>query len=317
MSLATPTKPGEKRRLDASMTLLLEVMESPLDPAYAAAAAKTSVGVAPSWRSRAVQFVIAVLIGIGLAMAITALRQPEEVRNQARDLLIEQVEQRTLIQEGLLAQNGELAEEIRQLSADQLSLSDPDALDELTNLGIASGAIQVAGEAYVITLTDSEQSQADPVQFREERVQAIDLQVVVNALWASGAEAISVNGTRVSGAGAIRGAGAAVLVDLVPVTSPYKVVASGNAQGIRSGTAATAASAHLGLLRDRYRIGVASAIDDAAWMPGISSTQIDFAKPIEPSRPTGSDGSGDDERESNDNGQQDSPDMTQQGGEPE
>ena len=317
MSLATPTKPGEKRRLDASMTLLLEVMESPLDPAYAAAAAKTSVGVAPSWRSRAVQFVIAVLIGIGLAMAITALRQPEEVRNQARDLLIEQVEQRTLIQEGLLAQNGELAEEIRQLSADQLSLSDPDALDELTNLGIASGAIQVAGEAYVITLTDSEQSQADPVQFREERVQAIDLQVVVNALWASGAEAISVNGTRVSGAGAIRGAGAAVLVDLVPVTSPYKVVAIGNAQEIRSGIASTSASAHLGLLRDRYRIGVSSAIDDAAWMPGISSTQIDFAKPIEPSRPTGSDGSGDDERESNDNGQQESPDRTQQGGEPE
>ena len=297
------------------MTLLLEVMESPLDPAYAAAAGRETTGASPSWRARGLQFVIAVLIGVGLAMAIMALRQPDGVRNQARDLLIEQVEQRTALQEMLLAQNGSLAEEIRQLSADQLSLSDPAALEELTNLGVASGAAQVAGEAYVITLVDSEQSQADPVQFREERVQAIDLQVVVNALWASGAEAISVNGTRVSGAGAIRGAGAAVLVDLVPVTSPYEVVAIGKASDIRSRIAGTTAAAHLGLLRDLYRIGVSSSIVANTWMPGISSTQIDFAQPIESPGGGGAGGTQDEDHSSTENGEQDSqqnPD--QQGG---
>lgn len=297
------------------MTLLLEVMESPLDPAYAAAATRVGAGSTPSRRSRGVQFVIAILIGVGLSTAILALRQPDGVRNQARDLLIEQVEQRTAVQEMLLAQNGALAEEIRQLSADQLSLSDPAALEELTNLGVASGAAQVAGEAYVITLVDSEQSQADPVEFREERVQAIDLQVVVNALWASGAEAISVNGTRVSGAGAIRGAGAAVLVDLVPVTSPYEVVAIGKAQDIRARIANTPAAAHLGLLRDRYRIGVSSNIVANTWMPGISSTQIDFARPIEPSNAGGADGTQDEDHSSTENGGQDSQqDPDKQGG---
>ena len=55
-----------------------------------------------------------------------------------------------------------------------------------------------------------------------------DLQLVVNALWAAGAEAISINGQRLGPTTAIRFAGEAVLVDFRPVTNPYEISAIGD-----------------------------------------------------------------------------------------
>src|SRR5206468_3747517 len=59
-----------------------------------------------------------------------------------------------------------------------------------------------------------------------------DVRSVVNQLWANGAEAISVNGIRLTPTSAIRFAGQAVLVDFQPITSPYTVRAIGNADGL-------------------------------------------------------------------------------------
>ena len=51
---------------------------------------------------------------------------------------------------------------------------------------------------------------------------------MVNALWAAGAEAISINGQRLGPTTAIRFAGEAVLVDFRPVTNPYEISAIGD-----------------------------------------------------------------------------------------
>ena len=48
-----------------------------------------------------------------------------------------------------------------------------------------------------------------------------DLQLVVNSLWASGAEAISVGGVRIGPNVTIRQAGGGILVDNQPISSPY------------------------------------------------------------------------------------------------
>ena len=52
---------------------------------------------------------------------------------------------------------------------------------------------------------------------------------VVNELWSDGAEAIAVNGIRLTPTSAIRFAGDAVLVDFQPITSPYRIDAIGDA----------------------------------------------------------------------------------------
>jgi uncharacterized protein YlxW (UPF0749 family) len=54
-----------------------------------------------------------------------------------------------------------------------------------------------------------------------------DLQDIANGLWQAGAEAVAVNGQRLTATSTIRAAGGVILVDFRPVTSPYEVTAIG------------------------------------------------------------------------------------------
>jgi uncharacterized protein YlxW (UPF0749 family) len=60
------------------------------------------------------------------------------------------------------------------------------------------------------------------------RIRDRDLQSLVNALWAAGAEAVSIGGQRLAPTTTIRAAGEAILVDLRPVQSPYGIEAVGD-----------------------------------------------------------------------------------------
>jgi Bacterial protein of unknown function (DUF881) len=54
----------------------------------------------------------------------------------------------------------------------------------------------------------------------------------VNQLWAAGAEAIAVNGLRLTATSFIRFAGESVLVDFQPISAPYSIEAIGNSNGL-------------------------------------------------------------------------------------
>ena len=88
------------------------------------------------------------------------------------------------------------------------------------------------------------------------RVTDGDLQIAVNGLWAAGAEAISVNGQRVSATTAIRTAGSAVLVDFRPLSPPYEITALGDPELLRSGVEEAETGEYLSEISTRYGIGV-------------------------------------------------------------
>lgn len=92
----------------------------------------------------------------------------------------------------------------------------------------ASGATAVSGPGIVVGLTDAQATGEDTGQ-ADTRIQDVDIQSVVNALWIAGAEAIAVNGQRLVATTAIRNAGRAVLVNYRVLTSPYRIAAIGNA----------------------------------------------------------------------------------------
>jgi uncharacterized protein YlxW (UPF0749 family) len=69
----------------------------------------------------------------------------------------------------------------------------------------------------------------------EGRVRDADLQDVVNGLWAAGAEAVAVDGQRLTALSAIRSAGESVLVDLRPLSPPYTVEAVGDPAALEVG----------------------------------------------------------------------------------
>jgi uncharacterized protein YlxW (UPF0749 family) len=98
---------------------------------------------------------------------------------------------------------------------------------ELESQKLAAGFWPVTGPGVEVTLGDSLQipTGKDPNNYI---IHDYDLRVVVNALWAGGAEAISINGQRLISTSSIRCAGNTILVNYTRLASPYKIKAIGN-----------------------------------------------------------------------------------------
>ena len=84
-----------------------------------------------------------------------------------------------------------------------------------------------------------------------------DLQIVVNGLWAAGAEAIAINGQRLTARSAIRSAGQAILVDFRPLVAAVRRQRGRRPGGLQTRFAAGSAGAYLRALRDNYGIRAA------------------------------------------------------------
>lgn len=277
------SRPGRHRRLDASMTLLTAVMERPLDPAYEAAARKRadSGDPGPSLRRRLIVLVLATLTGLGIVVAAQQLRTPNADEVSARDLMIEQIRDRSATNEELRNENAELREEISDLQSQVLGPEAEEFLSRTSDLEVAVGVVPVTGPGLVVTIEDStralEGDSADP----EGRVRDYDLQVVVNGLWASGAEAVAVNGYRLTSLTAIRSAGEAVLVDLQPLTSPYAVEAIGDPDALRTNFARSSAQVYLNSLAATHSIPNTVNTEEQMRLPAAGSRQLSYVTPVE------------------------------------
>ena len=136
-------------------------------------------------------------------------------------------------------------------------------LSQLAFLQSVTGVVAVTGPGLTVTLDDSADavSGADAARgssgFEAGRVSAADLQIVSNGLWAAGAEAISINGQRLTTRSAIRFAGQAILVDFRPLVRPYVVTAIGDAKALQSSFGSSPTGSYLKSLEDNYGIPVA------------------------------------------------------------
>ena len=241
------------------MTLLTTVVERPLDPGYAAAADRREAAGEPRSTSlRSPLLVVATLV-IGLVMGIAAynLSAASTPRSKARAELITQIEQRRSQVEELTARATTLQSKVTDLEAEQLA-GDPDA-DRNRDLAAVVGAIPLEGPGFTITVDDApdavdqDGTEGASDQADEGRVLAKDLQFVTNELWRSGAEAISINGKRLTSTSAIRFAGSAVIVDYRPLTRPYVITALGDPQRFPATFADGPGGTYLSTLREHVR----------------------------------------------------------------
>jgi uncharacterized protein YlxW (UPF0749 family) len=246
-----------ERQVDASMTLLNELQRRPLDPGYAEAARRRALtGKGHGTVARVVSVVLAAGLGIGVAAAALSLRRPTADDRQARQLLEDEVSERKDAVEGLEAANAQTAAQIAALQEAALQGEDPQLLESTRRWAVASGLGTVTGPGLRVVLTDAEAAADEDPEDLDLRVQDVDLQVLVNGLWAAGAEAIAVNGQRVGATTAIRSAGSAVLVDLVPLVGPYTVDAIGDAGAMQADLARSSAGQHVAMLHATYGIGL-------------------------------------------------------------
>ncbi len=269
------------RALDASMGLLNDIASRALEPDYAHAAERARTSGPPSaWTQAertATALLVAALLGAATMVAVLQLREPAGVGTSPRELLVREIEDRTGEAESLATTRDTLTAEIAAIQEEALA-ADPNFLARLAETEVLSGAGPVSGPGLVMVLDDGPDAVAedDP----EARVQDVDLQVVTNALWAAGAEAIAVNGHRLTALSAIRSASQAVLVDLAPVLPPYRVEAIGDVRELQTGFARSSAANHVTFLTGTYGITVTTSSETDLRLPGAPSAALRYAAPI-------------------------------------
>ena len=99
--------------------------------------------------------------------------------------------------------------------------------DRLEQARIAAGLIPLTGTGIVIQLEDSKQPVPPDGSESDYLVGSRDIRVVVEDLWAAGAEAIAVNGERITPTSAIIDVGTSLLINSAYLTPPYQITALG------------------------------------------------------------------------------------------
>lgn len=155
-------------------------------------------------------------------------------------------------------------------------------------VGVLSGAVGVHGPGVKLVVNDAKDAGTDgdgqprgTSGFSDTgRVRDRDMQRVVNGLWESGAEAVSINGQRLTALSAIRAAGDAILVDNRPLVPPYTVLAVGDGEELGSRFQDSADGLYLHALQESYGIRTALSVAEDLELPAASSVTVRTAQPI-------------------------------------
>jgi uncharacterized protein YlxW (UPF0749 family) len=265
------------------MTLLTEVMDRPLDPGYAEAARARELGTrrGPTVPGRAVALLLAGALGLVTVVAVQSLRAPSPSIVEARNVLQQQITERQDRADALSRSIATTSREVDALQSRALSEQSPSLLGTVQDDTVASGAAVVSGPGVTVTVADaSDAVAADGTIDPDRRVQDSDLQNVVNALWAAGAEAVAINGQRLTSTTAIRSAGSAILVDFVGLASPYHVEAIGDPDALRSSFAASNAADQLKVLGESYGLESSVATEKHLDLDGGGPSTLQYAKPL-------------------------------------
>jgi uncharacterized protein YlxW (UPF0749 family) len=274
-------------------SLLRALLSEHLDPGYAAAAAKRDPAGGPrTGRARVQgwvwQALAALLVATVFAAAVAQARLVAPGVSAAQRVLAASVRSEEADTGGLTAKRNALSAQRDDIQ--RRALADDAAgqrlLANLDRLSLAAASTPVSGPGLSVTVTDpgvgpnlsdvSKQRVAGSQQIILDR----DLQLVVNSLWASGAEAISVGGVRIGPNVTIRQAGGAILVDNNPISSPYAVLAVGPPHAMQDVFGNSPGLRRLRLLETSYGVGVTVSARDNLTLPAGAVRDVKFAKEI-------------------------------------
>ncbi|MEC4019875.1 DUF881 domain-containing protein [Streptomyces sp. H27-D2] len=274
-----------RRRPDASMSLLTNVMDHSLDDGYAEAAALRKGGEA---LPRALRAKLWLAAGLVLAAAVVTVGAAEArisapTLAKEREELISRIGTGTSDADDLEKSVDRLRDDVgdRQRQALQKHGGEKGEL-----VALLSGATEVRGPGVKLVVDDAKEAPQGGGGPRESsgftdtgRVRDRDMQRVVNGLWASGAEAIAVNGQRLTALSAIRAAGDAILVDNRPLVPPYTVLAIGDGQRLSTAFQDSADGQYLHVLQESYGVRTSISAQEQLRLPAAPSLIVRTAEP--------------------------------------
>jgi uncharacterized protein YlxW (UPF0749 family) len=236
----------------------------------------------PSWQVTlaGALLVLGFLIAAQLAAEGPRIRYTSQERAPLIETAVELQGQQDALQDRIL----ELRTTIGKLEADEPG---SEALVRELNAAleharIAGGLIQLAGPGIVFRLEDAE----GPADATDALVTARDIRTLVQELWLAGAEAIAVNGERVTTGTAILDIGNAILANSAYLAPPYQVNAIGP---IDLYERLTASPAFLEFVRSRiepYGLRLSFAELDSVTVPAYAGTiRSRYARPVPSATP--------------------------------
>jgi len=173
----------------------------------------------------------AALLALGFLIAAQLASEGPRVRytSQERTPLLETALELTSTQDDLKARILELRERIGQLEAagQGSAVLARELNDRLEEARVAAGLVPLAGPGIVLLVEDSGAALPDDGTISDYLVSAADLLTIVDELWLAGAEAIAINGERITTISAIVDIGGSVLVNSAYLAPPYQVAAIG------------------------------------------------------------------------------------------
>lgn len=192
---------------------------------------------------------VVLLFGLLLTVAAVQTNATADADSASRASLIERIESRREAVQELQREISALRETNAEADGRLLSLGDVlnNVEGEATDLGAVTGFTPVVGEGIRIELDNAPHSDPDTEHIRDS-----DLGLLVNGLWQAGAEAIAVNGQRISSRTAIRNSGTAIEVNSHGIAPPYVVQAIGNADTLSSRLVETSSGGTFAVLAGDY-----------------------------------------------------------------
>lgn len=281
--------------------LLQELLESSLDPGYAAAARRKATagadagaaGARRPWEQAAVA-VGCLLAGFVLVVAYVHTHRGAPAAQHVHDQLVRKVQSG---EHGNNALGARVERAQRQLAeAQRRALPASGALAQrLSRAQQAVGTLAVHGPGLTVTLREPPTPSASDAVGRGGSTPLAatniltdrDIRSVVNELWRDGAEAVAVNGIRLTPTSAIRFAGEAVLVDFEPISSPYTVEAVGDADRLSTRFASSAVASRYQTLVSADGIGFRFADEDDLHLPAGAQVTPRYASAAPSPRATG------------------------------
>jgi uncharacterized protein YlxW (UPF0749 family) len=171
------------------------------------------------------------LLALGFLIAAQLRTEAPRVRyaSNERVALVETATELQGRQDALKQQLLDLRKEIQDLESQGQGSAAlfKDLNDRLREARLAAGLTALQGPGLVLQLRDSANAAPPGQNPTDYLVSARDLRTVVEELWLAGAEAIAVNGERVTASGAIIDIGGSVLLNSAYLSPPYQISAIG------------------------------------------------------------------------------------------
>ncbi len=272
MSDRTTTREREQELPDrVTMPLLALVTREAVDQDYVHAArqrAQRGVTGAPPRSGHRGAAVTAAVFGLLIALAAIQTARNADVNKASLDALVDRIDERKADVSEMRQRIGALQEQNADLEADNSRVRGQlaEATVDLGALEISTGFVAVRGPGLRITVADSSDQSADG------RVRATDLRRLVNGLWQAGAEAIAVNGRRLTGVSAIVQSNIAIQVGGGPLSPPYVISAIGDST-LASRLDASTSGAQFRALAAQFGFQVAQN-EDELLLPAAPEAQL-------------------------------------------